>query len=398
MIKKILKKVHSDHLYRNSLYLILNNVVTTGFGFFFWMICAHLYSTEQVGYATAIISAVGIVSLFSFLGLNIGLMRYLPKAKDKDKLIVSCINLCGLSSIVFSILFLILLPFLSPKLGFVLESSNYLIAFVLFTLSWVMFSIVNSIFIASRKSGIVLVKSILFSMMKLILPVLVVFLGTYGILGAYYLSALVGFVFSLYYFRYSFEIDFKLIKEMFVFSFGNYVAWTLGLLPGLVIPIMITHFIGPKETAYFYVAWMIANLLYFVPSAISQSLLTEGSHSVTGLDKKVKKAYMMTFMILIPGILLFVFFGKYLLMLFGSEYAVEGFRLLQVLSVASIFYGINQIRIMKFNVTHSLRKIIMIQFLVAFVALVGSFVFADGDLILFGIIYGIANVVGVLVR
>jgi len=47
----------SDPLYRNSLFMAFTSVFNAGCGFFFWMIAARLYTVEQVGLATALISA-----------------------------------------------------------------------------------------------------------------------------------------------------------------------------------------------------------------------------------------------------------------------------------------------------------------------------------------------------
>jgi len=55
----------SDPLYRNSLFMAFTSVFNAGCGFFFWMIAARLYTVEQVGLATALISALGLVVLLS---------------------------------------------------------------------------------------------------------------------------------------------------------------------------------------------------------------------------------------------------------------------------------------------------------------------------------------------
>jgi hypothetical protein len=60
-------------------------------------------------------------------------------------------------------------------------------------------------------------------------------------------------------------------------------------LPAMVLPILITNLIGVKFSAYFYMAMMIANLLYIIPTATSQSLFAEGSHIETELKMHLKK-------------------------------------------------------------------------------------------------------------
>ncbi len=38
-----------DPLYKNSFFIMLSSITNAGFGFFFWMIAARLYSAEDVG-------------------------------------------------------------------------------------------------------------------------------------------------------------------------------------------------------------------------------------------------------------------------------------------------------------------------------------------------------------
>jgi len=84
-ISKFYNYLLNDSLYRNSIYLMLNTGVTAVFGFFFWIINARLYSAEQVGIGTTIISTMTLISSFSILGLGNGLIRYLPTSERKNK-------------------------------------------------------------------------------------------------------------------------------------------------------------------------------------------------------------------------------------------------------------------------------------------------------------------------
>jgi len=75
----------NDSLHRNSIYLMLGTGVMAVFVFFFWVINARLYSAEQVGIGTTLISIMTLISSFSILGLENGLIRYLPKSERKIK-------------------------------------------------------------------------------------------------------------------------------------------------------------------------------------------------------------------------------------------------------------------------------------------------------------------------
>jgi hypothetical protein len=59
---KKLQALWANRFYINSLYLLISNVLGAVLGFVFWIIAAHLYTTEQVGLASAVISAIGLLA------------------------------------------------------------------------------------------------------------------------------------------------------------------------------------------------------------------------------------------------------------------------------------------------------------------------------------------------
>jgi len=72
---------------------MLSTGVMAVFGFFFWVINARLYSAEQVGIGTTLISIMTLISSFSILGLGNGLIRYLPTSERKNKKIDTFVSL-----------------------------------------------------------------------------------------------------------------------------------------------------------------------------------------------------------------------------------------------------------------------------------------------------------------
>ena len=82
-IKEGLKKLYRVSLYRNAVYLMLDNAIPALSGFAFWVIAARLYSAENVGIASATISVTGLLVAFSTLGLGNTLIRFLPNAREQ---------------------------------------------------------------------------------------------------------------------------------------------------------------------------------------------------------------------------------------------------------------------------------------------------------------------------
>jgi O-antigen/teichoic acid export membrane protein len=120
-------------------------------------------------------------------------------------------------------------------------------------------------------------------------------------------------------------------------------------------------FTGAKFSEYFYMAMMIANLLYVIPSATSQALFAEGSYSETELKVYLKKAIKIISIIIIPAIIVTFLFGNYILLAFGKEYSDEGFILLKLLSISGIFVSINTIGSVILSIKHKIKLMILLN-------------------------------------
>ncbi len=76
------------------------------FGFFFWMINARLYSAEQVGIGTTLISIITLISSFSLLSIGNGLIRYLPTSERKNKKI-NCKPIIRIELLLLAVCFIV---------------------------------------------------------------------------------------------------------------------------------------------------------------------------------------------------------------------------------------------------------------------------------------------------
>ncbi len=395
MIKKWINKVYGDNLYKNSLFLIVNSFVMALFGFVFWTINARLFTAEQVGLASTLISVMGLLVNLSLLGFNVALLKYLPKSDYKDDKISSCFILSGIVSLIVSLIFVLGVKIFSPKLAFI-QNKTYFVLFVLFILFGTLFMLIEAVFIASRKSKFVLLKNTIWSALKIIFPVFLVAWGAFGIFGSWMISMILALMISLFFIKinFKFKVNWKLIKQMFKFSSGNYVATFFAIAPGMILPIMITNLISPVQTAYFYVAWMIASLLFVVPTAVSQSLLTESSHEEIG--DKVKKASKIIFLLLGIGVLGVGLLGKFVLLLFGKNYVSGAYWPLLVLALSSFPFAVNVIFITLENIKHNIKKVVLLYGLIAGITFVFSYLLLGQGLVGVSLGWLIGNLVVVV--
>jgi O-antigen/teichoic acid export membrane protein len=382
---------------------MLSTAVMAFLGFFFWMINARFYSTEQVGLGTTLFSIIALITNFSLLGLGNGLIRYLSASDRKNKEINTSFTIVALMTILIAAIYLIFMKIFSPKLLFVRENIYYSLLFILFAVFYSLNVLSDYVFIAYRSSRFVLIKNSISSTAKLILPIFLVALGAFGIFMSMGVAMAIAFLFSLVFlilrFNYVFKpgIDNIAVKKMAKFSLGNYTGELIGVLPVTILPILITNLIGAKYSAFFYMDMMIVNLLYIIPRATSQSLFAEGSYNETELKLHLKKAIKIISIIIIPAIIIIFLFGNYILLAFGKNYSDEGFILLKLLSISGIFISISSIGYSILNIKHKVKINVFLSLVNTAITLTLSLIFIKMNL--FGVVgVGIGWIAGQVIE
>ncbi len=398
-VKSIYTHFFSDSLYRNSIYLMLSTAIMAFFGFFFWMICTRLYTPEQVGIATILISVAGLISGFSILGLNVGLVRYLSHSDNKNSIINSSFTLNAIITVLLSVIFLLGLNFFSPKLLFLKSNLFYVVSFILFITILSLNNLIESIFIAYRSTKYILLKNSVLSITKLVLPLLLVAFSAYGIFTAVGIANIIAFVLAIcllmYYFKYQPKISINIaaVKKIGTYSFVNYIAGFFGGLPVMLLPLIIINKIGAAEAGYFYIALMIANFLFIIPQATTQSLFAEGSYREEEMREHIKKSVKITTLILLPAILVIIFFGNYILLAFGKSYSIEAFRLLQIMVLSSVFIAINSTCGTILRVRNKIKELIVLGLFINIIILSLTYLFIGSKLFGIGAAWFVSQVV-----
>jgi O-antigen/teichoic acid export membrane protein len=326
-----------------------NTLVSSALGFIFWIVAARFYNPTDVGLAAAVISAASLLAVFSNLGFNFGVVRFLPNAQNPVKLVNTCLNSVAGASLVLSILFLLLVPVLSPALLFVQDRALFALSFIVIVLVWAIFPLIDHVFVAKRTSNLVLVKSTIFNSLKIPLAIFAAYLGAFGIFASWGIAMAIASGVALLFFMPkilpdfvpSLTIDRAVINDILHFSLGNYVAHFLYLSPGLVLPLMVLNLLGAQMNAYYYVTFMIAEILFVIPTAISQSLFAEGSTKKEGIEEYIRSSLKMIYLLMIPAIVIVFLLAGPLLLLFGSEYSGHGSGLLRVFALSGVFLGVN---------------------------------------------------------
>lgn len=329
-----------DPLFRNSFFMAFTNIFNAGCGFFFWLIAARLYTVEQVGIATALVSSLGLVILFSRLGFDFTIIRFFSSA-DKGKVIGTSLVVTTVACIIAGIIYIMLTTFLATSLLF-LKEPRFALAFLLVCAVYSVALITGNASVAARKADQYFLQNLF---MAFRIPVLVplAFLGVFGIFGSVGLGYLVASCFGLVVLQMTIatirpEVDLNFIRGSFRFSFWNYVSNILSVGPTLIIPILILNMHGEAEAARYYIAFAIGNLVLIIPNSLGTSLFVEGSHG-EGLKKSVLRAGGASFVLLMPAVFVLLVFGERLLGLLKGEY-VEAFGLLEIIAFSSFLVAV----------------------------------------------------------
>lgn len=377
-----IRRVLTTPLYANALYLMLSTTVMSLCGFFFWLIVARFYSEAVVGYSSAIISALNLLAVLSLVGLNISLVRFLPQADNPRKMINTCFTLGSLVSLLAAAIFLAGLDFWSPALSFVRENAIFCLVFLAFAILWTLSLLINSAFLAKRRAAFTLSKNAIFSLLKLpLLVLLALYFHTFGVVVSWGIALAVALAVAVLIFLPRVQdgyrplpaLDLGLVKKLWRYSSGNYLVNLLSLALAYILPLMVVNLLGAEPNAYFYIAWMMASLLFAIPAAASSSLFAEGSHFEDRLRENVVKSLKSTFLLLVPAAILLAAVGKWLLLVFGHGYSLNALPLLWVLCLSSLPRGINHIYTGMLRVTGRITELIIIWGFIAIGVLVVSY-------------------------
>ena len=323
-----LVQVRSDHLVRNSFFIMASTAAMGAFGFLFWLVAARLFTSGQIGVATTLISATILISYLGQFGFDATFVRYLPTSGDRNAEINTGITLVSGGSLLLALAYILVVPTFVPALRFVRSSPLYATGFIVFTALGSINLVTDAVFIAYRAAKYnFIVDGLIQGVSKVALPVMLVGLGAFGIFTASTGAALVAVVASIvllirhFEYRPHLRVSRNVIRHVLSFSALNYVASLLNVMPVLFIPAIVINARGASEAGYYYVAFQMANLLFAGSFAISASLFSEGSYEDGDLRRLAWRAAKYLGLLAVPAVALLSLGGHWLLLAFGREYS-----------------------------------------------------------------------------
>lgn len=376
----ILERYFGERLYTNAFFLMGNTILSGGSGLFFWILSAKYYSAGDVGFGSAIISAIGFLAAISLLGFDIGLIRYLPEEKDKSKVINTSFILCGCTALIISTVFLIGIDIWAPALKLLRGNPLLEISVIIFTVASTFYLLQSNIFVAFGQARYSFWQAII-ALSRIPFLVLLASLGTFGIYSSNLLSSILSivichlFIYKIYINYTPFtKIDHRPLRKMVKYSLGNYLANIFFLIPSMCVPVLVSNTLGTKTNAYFYISWWISELVRMVPLATTTSMFAEGSASTMDINKTVVEA--LKFIFLLMGLVFagVILFGQSLLSLFGGDYADNSFSVLLLFCIGDIPFAFIAVYIARCRIEKALMPVIAAYGALGAITLIASYI------------------------
>ena len=351
-------------LYRNAFFIMLTSVIGNALGLFYYIVLGNVFAVHDAGAALGLFQTLGFLGTVANLGLGVGLIRFLPEAEGKTSMINSALTLSGIAALLLGLGFLIVLPLVVPGFAFVFQDPSpwrvllYILTILGCTVAIGMAPTIDSAAIAARRADLSTWRNTMFALLKIpiILAVVLVLAGRAGVFLSLALSfglsvAITGFVllpraFPGYLPRPEWSL--AAIRPILRFALGNYVASVIGAaattLPAAMIIAILPPSQGPSNAFYFYVALVVASLLFIIPGATFTSFYAEASQKNADHRRDERRAIGLSIALLIPGIAIMWFLSEPMLRIFGdpavARQAVTPLRILTLASIPVFLNGI----------------------------------------------------------
>lgn len=344
----LLRHVRRDSLLRNSVFMMAVTVFASLFGFIYWLVAARAYGASEVGLAAALITAMILASMITTLGINTALVQILPRREsgvEWSATLNAGLLTALVSSTIGGLVAVAVLPLVSRQFGILTSSLLFASTFVVGVVATTLTNVLDYACIAERSAGRMLVRNVIFSVVKIpfiVWPV-VVGLGTFGILVTWALSSLAILV-VMFFLLPRLDRGYQLtgtaivpeIRRITSYLAGHHAMNIGSFAPWWLLPLLVTAEISATANAYFYASWRIVGLVYMVAPAVSQSLAAEGAADPSLLWRKAASSVRFTGMLLVPAFFALAAVGPFVLSAFGPAYESQGFPLLLLFAAASL--------------------------------------------------------------
>lgn len=358
-------------LVRNGMLLTVSSGLSAMVGLGYWTVAAWRYSAAAVGSNSAAISLTMLVAAIAQLNLSGAMVRFVPAAGARTRRLVAVAYLVSTgTAIVAGIVCVAAIWLIAPGVTF-LEDVSAQTMFIAAVAAYALFVLQDGVLTALRRTPLVPVENVLFSITKLVLLItLAAALPVRGIFASWVL-ALGGAVVVVGMFLFARAIPRRQrestavdrlppLRDIARFVAADYVGSVFSIASVTAMPVLVVAVLGPAQTAYYSIAWAIANAVHLINVNMGTSLVVETAADQSRLAAEARRVVARTATILIPAVAAVTVLAPYVLGLFGDGYR-SGTTTLRLLVLAALPHLLVSTAISAARVRRKLRLLLTIQ-------------------------------------
>ncbi|MFJ9665088.1 lipopolysaccharide biosynthesis protein [Streptomyces sp. NPDC101219] len=358
-----------EPLLRNGHLLAMSSIVNAALGAVFWVLATRWYDDRTVGLNYAAVSAATLLSTVGQLNLSDFLVRFVPAAGRHTRRLVLVSYAAGIAcSVLIAVAFLLLVPTISPGLGFLLTPVTGLF-FVAYTAGYTIFALQDGALTGVRQPGWVVAENVIFAVVKILLLAVGATLAFFtGILiswaGALVVALLVANAYLLRRAVPRHEREAPAAARpprLLGYASADYAGSLFRMAAYSLVPLIVLNTLGPAQSAYYSLAWIVGYVPYLLATNMGSSLIVEAAHTPGDLARHASRVLRHSALLLGAGTVVIIVVAPRFLAFFGPEYAEHGTTLLRLLALSALPNLLVSVAVDVARMQRNLRRVVGLQ-------------------------------------
>jgi O-antigen/teichoic acid export membrane protein len=342
-------------MFHNSLALIVGTGATLALGFLTWLIAARLFAPAQVGLASGVVSAMMLCVQVALLGIGAAIITLLPEHHRRPShLLSTAFSVVAGAALLTAGVFLLLASGFFHELRVVASTPTYSATFLAMGVLGTLALLYDQTSIAVRRGDQVMTRGVVQGVVRLVLIGMLPFVAraanfplvarattSLAIFSCWLVGSaaacLLGFVQlrrALPQCHYRPRMEPRMVRRLLSVGLPNHGLTLADRAPGLIMPVIATELLSPTANAYWYAVWMMAFLVFVVPSSIGMVLFAEAANRPAAIGHAVRQSLRLSLGIGVVVATGVAALAPFMLSMLGHRYAAAGATPLRILVLA----------------------------------------------------------------
>jgi O-antigen/teichoic acid export membrane protein len=333
---------------QSSMALVAAKTANMGLGFVFWVIAARFFPPSTVGLTTAAVSGMMLCTQIGLFGLGSSFITEFSRHRDDPtNLLSTTFSLVSGASLLVGLVFLIVASLWFKHLRAIAVTPAYAVLFLLMVVLGTDGVLFDHISAALRRGEQALTRNLISQGVTLSHMVAIGLLfpaaGPMMIFSTWVTGGVATCGYGAFQLVRSLStrgirpgIDRTLARRQISVGVPNHLLTLFERAPGFILPIVVTELLSSSTNAYWYVAWMMAWVVYMMPIQIGMTLFAELSNHPNVLWQLVRHGIRSSLVIGSACAIGAAIAAPWILRILGNDYAAQATAPLRVLLIVTL--------------------------------------------------------------